>query len=94
MYRLVESGCAEAAQILGWDTEHLYRAATDRVSTAEHWADSFTSVHRGTLSPGGTVREASNRLPQLRTRMAASAGSQAIRNTVIDAHRSPTKSKV
>ena len=38
-------------------TEHLYRAATDWVSSAEHWEDSFTSVHLGTLSPGGTAWE-------------------------------------
>lgn len=26
-------------------------------STAEHWEDTFTGVHRGTLSPGGTTWE-------------------------------------
>ncbi len=45
------------SQILGWDTEHLVRAATDWSSTAEHWEDSFDSVHRGMLAPGGTVWE-------------------------------------
>jgi hypothetical protein len=45
------------SQILGWDTQHLSRAATDWAGTAEHWEDSFTSIHRGTLSPGGMVWE-------------------------------------
>lgn len=45
------------SQILGWDTEHLSRAATDWSATAEHWEDSFHSMHRGMLAPGGTVWE-------------------------------------
>jgi hypothetical protein len=53
----LDVGAPSLSQILGWDTEHLYRAATDWVSTAEHWENSFTSVYRGTLSPGGTVWE-------------------------------------
>lgn len=45
------------SQILGWDTEHLSRAAADWGGTAEHWEDTFDSVHRGMLSPGGIVWE-------------------------------------
>jgi hypothetical protein len=45
------------SQIMGWDTEHLYRAATDWSATAEHWEESFDSVHRGMQAPGGTVWE-------------------------------------
>src|SRR6478736_3144250 len=45
------------SQILGWDTEHLSRAATDWSSIAEHWEGAFDSVHRGMLAPGGTVWE-------------------------------------
>ena len=45
------------SQIFGWDTEHLYRAATDWVSTAEHWDGIFDGVHQSMLSPGGTVWE-------------------------------------
>lgn len=51
------AGVPALSQTLGWDTEHLYRAATDWVSTAEHWEDTFESLHRGMLSPGGTVWE-------------------------------------
>jgi hypothetical protein len=51
------AGVPSLSQILGWDTEHLYRATTDWVSSAAHWEDSFTSVHLGTLSPGGTAWE-------------------------------------
>ncbi|CAA0091652.1 Uncharacterised protein [Mycolicibacterium vanbaalenii] len=51
------AGAPSLSQILDWDTEHLYGAATDWESTAEHWEDTFTSVHRGTLAPGGTVWE-------------------------------------
>ena len=43
------------SQILGWDVEHLNRAATDWVRTAEQWEEVFDSVHRGALSPGGAV---------------------------------------
>lgn len=45
------------SQILGWDTEHLWRAATDWGSTAERWEAAFDSVHRGMLAPGGTAWE-------------------------------------
>jgi hypothetical protein len=43
--------------ICGWDIQQLSRAASDWAGTAEQWEESFTAVHRGTLSPGGTVWE-------------------------------------
>lgn len=51
------AGVPSLSQICGWDTQHLSRAASDWAGTVEHWEDSFTAVHRGTLSPGGTVWE-------------------------------------
>ncbi|MGY4710673.1 WXG100 family type VII secretion target [Mycolicibacterium sp. CBM1] len=45
------------SQIMGWDTEHLTRASADWSATAEHWEDTFESVHRGMLAPGSTVWE-------------------------------------
>lgn len=36
---------------------HLNQAATDWARTAEHWEETFTNVHRGTLAPGGTAWE-------------------------------------
>lgn len=53
----VGAGIPSLSQILSWDTTHLSQAAADWVSTGEHWEDTFTRVHRGTLSPGGTVWE-------------------------------------
>ncbi|WP_319437589.1 hypothetical protein [Mycobacterium sp. RTGN5] len=50
-------GAPSLSQIVGWDTAHLYQAATDWVNTAEHWEDSFASTHHDTLSPGGTSWE-------------------------------------
>lgn len=49
------SGIPSLSEILFWDTQHLYQAATDWTGTARHWEDTFTRVHRGTLSPGGTT---------------------------------------
>jgi hypothetical protein len=43
------------SQILGWDTEHLSRAATDWTDTSGYWADAFDSVNGGMLAPGGTA---------------------------------------
>ncbi len=45
------------SKTLGWDSEHLYRAATDWSKTAEHWEDAFGTVHRGMLAPGGAPWE-------------------------------------
>lgn len=53
----VGAGIPSLSQILTWDTIHLSQAATDWVSTAERWEVTFTRVHRGTLSPGGTTWE-------------------------------------
>ncbi|WP_243841495.1 hypothetical protein [Mycobacterium sp. DL592] len=51
------AGGPSLTQILGWDTTHLYRAATDWTSTAECWEETFDGVHRGTLAPGGAAWE-------------------------------------
>ena len=51
----VSAGVPRLAQILGWDTKHLNHAATDWANTAERWEETFTTVHRGTLAPGGTA---------------------------------------
>ncbi|MCV7227841.1 hypothetical protein [Mycolicibacterium komossense] len=53
----VSAGVPSLTQILGWDTTHLYRAATDWTSTAERWEETFDGVHRGALAPGGTAWE-------------------------------------
>lgn len=47
------TGVPTLSQILGWDTEHLYQAATDWAGTAERWEDSFTGLHQGSLLPSG-----------------------------------------
>lgn len=53
----VSAGIPSLSQILGWDTTHLHRAATDWTSAAQRWEQTFTNVHRGTLAPGGTAWE-------------------------------------
>lgn len=54
----VSGGAAPSrSQIEGWDTEHLETAARDWSSAAEQWEHHFTVIHKGTLSPGGTVWE-------------------------------------
>ena len=45
------------SEIQAWDVAHLENAATGWKATAEHWESSFTSIHRATVSPGGTVWE-------------------------------------
>jgi len=50
-------GAPTLSQIESWDTEHLESAARSWNATAEHWEDTFTAVHRGSLNPGGTVWE-------------------------------------
>lgn len=57
MPAFVGEGVPTLSRILGWDTRHLYQAATDWARTAELWEETFTRVHRGTLSPGGTTWE-------------------------------------
>jgi hypothetical protein len=51
------AGVLNLSQIVNWDTEHLEAAARDWSVAAEQWEDHFTSVHRATLAPGGTVWE-------------------------------------
>jgi hypothetical protein len=53
----VSIGVPSLSQIAGWDTEHLESAARTWSTTAEHWEETFTAVHRGSLSPGGTIWE-------------------------------------
>jgi hypothetical protein len=45
------------SEIQAWDVTHLENAARDWPATAEHWESSFTSIHRASVSPGGTVWE-------------------------------------
>jgi hypothetical protein len=50
-------GVPSLSEIHAWDVTHLQNAARDWTSTAEHWESSFSSIHRATVSPGGTVWE-------------------------------------
>lgn len=50
-------GLPSLSEIQAWDVAHLEGAATDWKATAERWESSFTSIHRVTVSPGGTVWE-------------------------------------
>lgn len=50
-------GVPTLSEIRAWDVAHLEGAATDWKATAEHWESSFSSIHRVTVSPGGTVWE-------------------------------------
>jgi hypothetical protein len=45
------------SEVQGWDVAHLEHAARNWTATAEHWESSFTSIHRASVSPGGTVWE-------------------------------------
>jgi hypothetical protein len=49
------AGVPSLSQIVAWDIAHLEGAAQDWTAVGKHWEDAFTSVHRGTLSPGGTA---------------------------------------
>lgn len=51
------AGVPSLSEIQAWDVAHLESAATDWKATGEHWESSFTSIHRATVSPGGTVWE-------------------------------------
>jgi Colicin D len=51
------AGVPSLSEIQAWDVAHLEGAATHWKATAEHWESSFTSIHRVTVSPGGTVWE-------------------------------------
>ena len=50
-------GVPSLSEIQAWDIAHLEGAATDWSATAEHWESSFSSIHRTSVSPGGTVWE-------------------------------------
>ncbi|MEE6139955.1 hypothetical protein SKC41_26960 [Mycobacterium sp. 050128] len=51
------AGVPSLSEIQAWDVAHLEGAATDWSATAEHWESSFSSIHRASVSPGGTVWE-------------------------------------
>ncbi|SPM37728.1 hypothetical protein MRAB57_5577, partial [Mycobacterium rhizamassiliense] len=51
------AGAPSLSEIEAWDVAHLENAATGWKATAEHWESSFTSIHRATVSPGGSVWE-------------------------------------
>ncbi|WP_445168398.1 amidase domain-containing protein [Mycolicibacterium sp. Dal123E01] len=55
MPAVADTGIPSLSQILAWGTKHLSQAAADWEVTAEHWESTFTNVHNGTLSPGGTT---------------------------------------
>lgn len=50
-------GAPSLSEIQAWDVTHLENAARDWTATAEYWESSFTSIHRASGSPGGTVWE-------------------------------------
>jgi hypothetical protein len=45
------------AEVEAWDVTHLENASRDWTATAEHWESAFTSIHRASVSPGGTLWE-------------------------------------
>lgn len=51
------TGAWTRSQIEGCQTEHLHFAATAWTSDADVWESHFETIHRGTLSPGGTPWE-------------------------------------
>lgn len=57
MAAVVGVGVPSLSEIQAWDLAHLENAATDWTATAQHWEASFTSIHRASVSPGGTVWE-------------------------------------
>jgi hypothetical protein len=50
-------GAPSLSEVQAWDVTHLENAARDWTAAAEHWESSFTSIHRTSVSPGGTVWE-------------------------------------
>jgi hypothetical protein len=54
---VVGVGAPSLSEIQAWDITHLESAASDWTATAQHWEASFTSIHRASVSPGGTVWE-------------------------------------
>lgn len=45
------------SDIEAWSTEHLDTAAAHWSTTAQDWEDHFTTIHNGTLRPGGSTWE-------------------------------------
>jgi hypothetical protein len=45
------------SEVHAWDITHLESATRDWTATAQHWETSFSSIHRASVSPGGTVWE-------------------------------------
>ena len=45
------------SHIVNWDVAHLELAASDWTNTATQWEEHFDALHRGTMSPGGTIWE-------------------------------------
>ncbi len=48
-------GVPSLSEIQAWDVAHLQKAASDWTATGEHWETSFSTIHRASISPGGTV---------------------------------------
>lgn len=57
MVGVVGVGAPSLSEIQAWDVAHLENAARDWTATARHWETSFSSIHRASVSPGGTVWE-------------------------------------
>lgn len=54
---IVGVGAPSLSEIQAWDVTHLEDAAGDWTASAQHWEASFTSIHRTSVCPGGTVWE-------------------------------------
>src|ERR1700730_11996205 len=57
MAAVVGTGPPSLSEIQAWDVSHLENAARDWTATAQHWETPFTSIHRTSMSPGGTAWE-------------------------------------
>jgi hypothetical protein len=57
MAGVVGVGAPSLSKVQAWDVTHLENAARDWSATAQHWETSFASIHRASISPGGTVWE-------------------------------------
>ena len=71
MAGFVGLGAPSLSEIQAWDVTHLENAARDWTATAQHWETSFTSIHRASVSPGGTVWEGEYRYASLDDALAA-----------------------
>jgi hypothetical protein len=54
---LAGTGLPNLSQIIDWDVGHLQQAASEWTRSANQWEDYFDTLHRRTVSPGGTVWE-------------------------------------